>query len=331
MYRLVSFFGDESETFKKLNKTAEEYAKEKGIEYIWAPQNPFNQSDVIAHLNDADAGLIDVEPYNDEIFNKLNDRCKLLIRFGVGFDKVDLPAASRHGICVTRTTGANKTSVAEMAMLMIMASMRKMRLNRLTMESGVWTKNMGVELAGKKVGILGFGNIGVQLSRYLSGFNCDILVYDVYKNQELADSVGARYADLDEIFTTCDAISIHLPYNSDTHHLVNSQRISTMKPDAVIVCTARGNIVDEDALYDALKDHRIGGAALDVYATEPYPSNGKLMELDNIILTPHISSQTFESLWNIYKKAIDIADDFFAGRTIGKADLLNPDYKEHLK
>ena len=102
--------------------------------------------------------------------------------------------------------------------------------------------------------------------------------------------------------------------------------LGKMKEDAVIVCTARGNIIDEDALYDALSQHRIGGAGLDVYSAEPYPADSKLIGLDNIILTPHVASQTYQSLWNTYKKAVDIAADFFAGRELGKGDLLNPDY-----
>ena len=145
--------------------------------------------------------------------------------------------------------------------------------------------------------------------------------------QKVADELGVKFADLDEIFTTCDAISIHLPYLPSTHHLVDAARLDQMKEDAVIVCTARGNIIDEDALYDALKAHKIGGAGLDVFAQEPLSKDSKLFELDNIILTPHVSSQTYDSLWNIYKKAIDIMDAFYKGEELGRGDLVNPDYK----
>ena len=248
MKKLVSFFGDKSDVFVKLNEEAKAYAKTKDIEFVWKPQLPFDQEDVIRELNDADAGLIDVEPYGEPIFSKMGDRCKLLIRFGVGFDAVDLKAASAHGIAITRTTGANKTGVAEMAMTHILAARRQLHLNRKVMESGVWEKNIGHEMLGKRVGILGFGNIGVCLAKLLSGFECEILAYDPYPNQKVADELGVKFADLDEIFTTCDAISIHLPYLPSTHHLVDAARLAQMKEDAVIVCTARGNIMDEDAL-----------------------------------------------------------------------------------
>jgi len=326
MYRLVSFFGERLPLFEELNLKAEEYARSKSIEYVWSPQTPYNVEEVIAQLKRSDAGLIDVEPYDESIFGKLTDQCKLLVRFGVGFDKVDLKSASSHGICITRTTGANKTGVAEMALMQMLAVGRQVMINRKTVNSGVWVKNIGSELIGKKVGILGFGNIGVELAQLLSGFSCEIVAYDIFRNEEAAKALNVRFTDLNEIFTTCDAISVHLPYNAKTDHLMNAEVFNKMKSNAILVCTARGKIIDEDDLYEALKNHTIAGAGLDVYAAEPLPKESKLTELDNIILTPHVSSQTYESLWYTYKKAIDIVADFFAGKELGKSDLLNPDY-----
>ena len=132
---------------------------------------------------------------------------------------------------------------------------------------------------------------------------------------------------LDELFRESDCISIHVPYTEETHHMVNKERLEMMKPTAVIVNTARGNIIDEDALYEVLKAGRIAGAGIDVFAQEPLPTSSPLLTLDNAVLTPHVSSQTVESLWNIYKMAIDISADFFAGKD--SRHILNPDYKEH--
>lgn len=331
MYRFVSFFGEQSPLFEELNEKAREYAAARDIEYVWAPQKPYDAEDVIRYLNESDAGLIDVEPYDERIFGRMNDRCRLLVRFGVGFDKVNLSDATAHGICITRTTGANKTGVAEMALMQLLAAGRQVMINRATVNSGVWVKNIGRELIGKKVGILGFGNIGVTLAKLLQGFDCELLAYDLYPNEAAADELNVRFADLEEIFTECDAISVHLPYTPETDHLINAEVFKRMKKDAVLVCTARGNIIDEDDLYDALKNHEIAAAGLDVYGTEPLPADSKLTELDNIILTPHVSSQTYESLWYTYKKAIDLVADFYAGRELDRADLLNPDYKEHVK
>ena len=329
MVKFVSFFGEHSPIFDELNQKVKEYAAARDIEYVWVPQTPYNVDTVIAELNDADAGMIDVEPYDEKIFSRMNDRCKLLVRFGVGFDKVNLADASAHGIACTRTTGANKTGVAEMALMHIIAAKRQVMRNRKVMESGVWVKNIGTEILNSRIGILGFGNIGVALAKILQGFDCELLAYDTYHNEQAAKQYGVRFTTLEEIFSTCDAISVHLPYNADTHHLIGEKYLNMMKPSAVITCTARGNIVDEDALYTVLKEERIGGAGLDVFATEPLSTNSKLLELDNIILTPHLSSQTYESLWYTYKKGVDIVSDFFAGKGLGRGDLLNPDYRQH--
>ena len=329
MVKFVSFFGEHNPTFDELNQKVKEYAATKGIDFVWVPQKPYNVDTGIAELNNADAGMIDVEPYDEKIFSRMNDRCKLLVRFGVGFDKVNLPDATAHGIACTRTTGANKTGVAEMALMHIMAAKRSVLQNRKIVESGVWTKNIGTEIQGSRVGILGFGNIGIALAKILQGFDCELLAYDTYHNEEAAAQYGVRFTDLDEIFSTCDAISVHLPYTPETHHLIGEKYLGMMKKSAVITCTARGNIVDEDALYTALKGNRIAGAGLDVFAVEPLPTSSKLLELDNIILTPHLSSQTYESLWYTYQKGVDIVADFFTGKDLSRADLLNPDYKNN--
>jgi phosphoglycerate dehydrogenase-like enzyme len=326
MYKFVSFFGERSPLFEELNEATRAYAATKGIDYVWVPQTPYNVEEVIAQLNDADAGMIDVEPYDEAIFGRLNDRCKLLVRFGVGFDKVNLPDATAHGLAIARTTGANKTGVAEMALMMMLAVRRQIHQNRKTIASGVWVKNIGHELIGKRVGILGFGNIGIALAKLLRGFDCEVLAYDAYPNEAAAQSVGARFATLDEIIETCDAISVHLPYNKDTDHLIGADAFRRMKSDAVIVCTARGNILDETALYEALTTGEIAGAGLDVFAQEPLSADSPLIGLDNIILTPHVSSQTYESILNTYHKGVDIVADFFAGKQLDKSDLLNPEY-----
>ena len=328
MKKLVSLFGQHSALFDELNQRAEAYAKERDIEYIWAPQECYDASRVAQLLRDADAGLVDVEPYGEDIFQKIHTRCKLLIRFGVGYDKVDLSAATKYGICATRTSGANSMSVAEMALGMILALRRQHRQNRQVMESGVWKKPVGTETYGKVIGIWGFGAIGQRLAQLLKGFDCKVLACDPYPDKGRGMEFGVEFVDLETLFTQCDAISIHAPYCAQTHHAVGKTLLEKMKADAVLVCTARGNIVDEDALYEALLQHRIAGAGLDVFGQEPLPASSKLLTLDNLILTPHVSSNTTEALMGTLRKAIDITTDFYAGRPLLSADLLNPDYSE---
>jgi D-3-phosphoglycerate dehydrogenase len=324
MIKLVSFFGDRSEIFNELNNKAKQYAAAREIDYSWLPQVPYLREDVIESLRQADAGIIDVEPYAEEIFKEIYNRTRLLVRFGVGYDKVDLAAASRYGIAIARTTGANTLGVAEMALTLILATRRKLKINQRCIDSGSWVKNVANETVQSTVGIVGFGNIGQALAGLLKGFNCKLIAYDPFVNPNRLEAQGVTAVTLKELFAVSDVISLHLPYSQETHHLVDSQILSLMKPSAVIVNTARGKIIDEQALYEALVNKKIGGAGLDVFEQEPLPLNSPLLKLDNITLTPHVSSQTVESLWRIYQMAIDIATDFFGGK--GSPHILNPDY-----
>ncbi len=327
MKRIVSFFGDRSPLFTELNRRAEAYARERDLEYVWAPQLPFSEEDVVARLREADAGIIDVEPYGEPIFRRIKDRTKLLVRFGVGYDKVDLAAASRAGIAVARTTGANTGAVAELALTLILTCSRRLKLAQTRTESGIWGKDVGHETIGAAVGILGYGSIGRKLRQLLRGFGCRVLVCDHRLSAEEAEREEVERVSLEELFARADAVSIHIPFREENRNLVDARILGLMKPTAVLVNTARGGIVDEDALYRALKAERIAGAGLDVYAREPLPVPSPLLELPNCVLTPHIASQTVESLWNIYSMALDIASDFFAGR--GSPHILNPDHADH--
>lgn len=326
MKKLVSFFGDLSDVFIYLNKKAAEYADSCGIEYKWSQQLPFNEDSVIEELKNADAGIIDIQPFGESIFSQVRDSSKLLIRFGVGFDQVDLDAASRNGIAIARTTGANTTAVAEMALMLMLTANRRFPKYADCIKKGIWSKEVGHEIIGSTVGIVGFGVVGQRLAKLLQGFDCNILVYDPFSTKEAIDEIGTRVATLEELFQESDTVSIHTPYCKETHHLINESLLLKMRPNAVLINTARGNLVDEDALYKVLKERKIAAAGFDVFAMEPLPMDSPLRTLDNMIITPHVSSQTMESLWNIYKVAIDIAADFFAGKD--SRHILNPDYRQ---
>ena len=327
MKKLVSLYGAHSPLYDEMNERAREYAAGLDLEYVWIPQTPFTPESAIAALQGADAGIIDVQTYDNRIFSQIKESVKLLVRYGVGFEAVNLPDASANGIAIARTTGANAEAVAEMSMAMIMAAKRQLLINRHVTNSGKWgAKLVGGEMRGKKLGLLGYGMIAKLLAKLFSGYEVEVLAYDPFQSADALKAAGARKVELDELFRESDAISIHIPYTDEAYHLVNAERLAMMKKTAVIVCAARGNIVDEDALYEALKNGQILGAGLDVYAQEPLPVTSPLLTLDNVFLTPHVAAQTEEALWAMYKKAIDITSDFFAGNDIGR-DLLNPDYK----
>lgn len=166
MKKIVSFFGEQTEVFCDLNRRTEEYAKSLGLEYRWVPQSPFSEEEVIKELQNADAGIIDIEPYGESIFSQVKDSTKLLVRFGVGYDKVDLKAASANGMAVARTTGANTTAVAEMALTMLLSARRKINTYQARAKAGEWVKDIGNELIGSTVGIIGYGSIGQRLAKY---------------------------------------------------------------------------------------------------------------------------------------------------------------------
>lgn len=322
MKKIVSLFGDQSDTFIKLNSRAAQYAKERGIEYICEPQLSFDRDDVIAQLSKADAGIIDVQPFGDETFPYIKGGAKLLVRFGVGYDKVDLDSATRHGIAIARTTGANTLGVAEMALTLILSVKRRILENVECVNSGQWERNVAHETIGSTIGILGFGSIGKALAKLLTGFECRIITYDPYIDPRVIFEHGVESVTLEELLKQSDVISMHIPYSAENHHIIGKEALKAMKSNSIVINTARGNLIDETALYEALSNGTIAGAGLDVFAEEPLAANSPLSKLKNVVLTPHVSSQTVESLWRIYKMAIDISADFFSGK--GSEHILNP-------
>lgn len=324
MKRIVSFFGDKSEVFCELNKRADEYAASLGMKYEWIPQLPFSKENVINELKNSDAGIIDIEPYNEEIFSQIKGNTDILVRFGVGFDKVDLKSASEYGIAIARTTAANTTAVAEMALTLMLSCKRMISKGQKCVITGNWVKDVGHEIINGTVGIIGFGVIGRRLAKLLQGFDCRIVVYDPNPNVELMKELGVELVSLDELLKVSDAVSIHVPLLRETINMIGMEQLKLMKKSAVLVNTARGGIVDEDALYEALSTGIIAGAGFDVFAIEPLPLDAPLLQLENVVLTPHVSSQTVESLWNIYKMAIDIVSDFYNKKDY--SNILNPDY-----
>ena len=313
MKRIVSLYGTHNPLYDELNARAKKYAESKGLEYAWFPMQPFTEEAAVEVLKNADAGIIDIEQYDERIFSQIHNRNKLLVRFGVGYDAVNLQDATKYGIRIARTQGANATGVAEYALLLIMALRRKLAEGIRCVKNGGWSKVIGHETIGMTVGILGFGAVGRTFAKLLQGFGCRILVYDSYHDEAAAKELNCIYTDAETIFRESDAITVHLALNDDTKGFVNADRIAMMKPDAVIVNTARGPIIDDTALCKAIKENRIGGAGLDVFTVEPIPADAPCLGLDNVILTPHVASSTVESLWQIYQSAIDIADNYFRG------------------
>ena len=225
------------------------------------------------------------------------DKCKIIARVGVGLDNVDQVAAKEKNIRVINAAEGAMNAVAELVLGLMLSLARQTARGDRAIRNGQWLKNelKGTELRGKYLGIVGLGNIGKRLGRHARALNMNIIGYDVVPiDEEFAKEVGLMKADLDTLLQSSDYISIHVPLLDSTYHLLNAQKMSTMKKTAKIINTSRGGVIDEDALYEALKSGNLGGAALDVFEKEPAIGNN-LAELDNVILTPHIGAQTKEA------------------------------------
>jgi phosphoglycerate dehydrogenase-like enzyme len=314
MRKIVSVVGEYTPVYAALNRRAEEYAGKAGFSYTWIPSQPYNLDETVRLLSEANAGIVNTEPYGESVFSRIYETCKIIVRFGVGYDNVDIPAASRYGIAVARTTGANYLGVAEMAFSLILAARRKLKYFNQAVTREDWGKVIVEETIQSTIGIVGFGAIGRAVAKLFSGWDCKIIAYDPFPDKKRMEELDVRLVSLEELFRSADVITLHIPYSKENHHLVGERLLNTMKSSAVLVNTSRGNIVDEDALAEVLRENRICGAGLDVFGQEPLPVTSPLFGPDNIVLTPHVSSQTVESLWRIYAMAIDIAADFYAGR-----------------
>jgi len=230
-------------------------------------------------------------------------RLKSIVIFGVGYDHVDVAAATDRGITVSNTRGANAEAVAELAFSMMMNLVRRTCQADSLVRAGKWRPGSalpswlcGRQLWEKTVGIVGLGNIGRRVARIAAGFDMSILAYDPYVPAAVAQRLGARLVDLQTVFREADVVTIHIPLSADTEGLVNTDRLALMKSTAYLINTSRGAIVDEKALLQALAEGRIAGAGLDVFCVEPLPSNHPLLSFDNVILSAHIGGFTAETM-----------------------------------
>ncbi|MEK6877935.1 MAG: D-2-hydroxyacid dehydrogenase [Thermoproteota archaeon] len=225
------------------------------------------------------------------------DKCKIIGRVGVGLDNIDVDAAKAKGIRVINAVEGAMNAVAELVLGLMLSLAREIPRADREIRNGKWLKKelMGTELSGKYLGIVGLGNIGKRLAKHARALNMNIIGYDVVPiADEFVREVGLIKTDLETLLSSADFISFHVPFTNDTHHLVNSQRLGKMKKTVYLINTSRGEIIDENALYAALKDGKIAGAALDVFEKEPATGN-KLATLPNVICTPHIGAQTKEA------------------------------------
>ncbi len=224
-----------------------------------------------------------------------NPRLKVVSNMAVGYDNVDIPAATERGVPIGNTPGVLTDTTADLAFTLIVASARRIQESIDYVRAGQWktwgpTLLMGQDIHGATLGVVGFGRIGQGMAKRASGFGMRVLYYDVYRRQDLEQSMGVTYADMDTLLRESDFVTLHTDLNESTRHLMNAAAFAKMKRTAFVVNTARGPIVDPQALYEALKAGKIAGAALDVTEPEPIPMDSPLLSLPNCLIVPHIAS-----------------------------------------
>lgn len=261
-------------------------------EVIYNPTGKPLSSEQLVKLLPGCDGYIAGLDFIDRVALNAADRLKVIARYGAGVDRVDLAAAREKGIVVTNTPGANAVSVAELAIGLILSLARSIPRANAATKAGDWPRLAGVALEGKVVGLLGLGAIGKQVARRLCSFDCTIMAYDPVADTVFAKTHGVELKSQDQVISQADFLSLHLPVLPETRGMVNAAFLSQMKPGALLINTARGELIDEAALLVALRSGHLRGAALDAFAPEPPNADNPLLALPQVIATPHTGAHT---------------------------------------
>ncbi len=269
-----------------------------------------SREELLNEIENYDAVLTRVDvKFDKEVLEKAS-KLKVIGSGTTGVDHIDVDYANSKGIKVINLSGAHTVPTAEHTFALILSLVRKIPWAYESLKKGEWDRRkfFGMELDGKTLGTIGFGKIGSRVARYAKAFGMNILTYDPYINKDLANEIGVKVTTLDDVLQNSDVITVHAFLSSETRKMINSNAFAKMKPTAFLINAARGEIVDEEALLEALATKRIAGAALDVFNEEPLPPNSRLIEYamnnDNLIITPHIAASTKEAVYNAAKEIV---------------------------
>lgn len=288
-----------------------------------------NEREILEVARDADAIIDNLLPLSRETIFSLTN-LKIVSRLSVGYDNIDLEAATEKGVIVCNVPDYCTAEVAEHTLALMLSLLRKIPWIDLYVKEGEadfimdWKKFAPIyRLRGKNIGIIGFGRIGREVAKRLNAFEVNILVYDPYIPKEVIENFGATQTTLDDLLRNSDIILIHCPLTKETHHLIDKERIALMKRSAILVNVSRGAVINEKALYEALEKNIIQAAALDVFEKEPLNKTSPFLKLRNVILTPHIAWYSEESLIEVRRKASEEILRFFKG--VRPRNIVNPE------
>jgi glyoxylate reductase len=268
---------------------------------VWVDEVPPTTEEIITRASNC-SGIITLlsDRIDADFLDRLPD-LKVIAQYAVGYDNISVPEATRRGIVVTNTPGVLTDTTADLAWALIMATTRRLvEADRFVREKRwevAWGPQflLGTDVYGSTLGIVGMGRIGQAVARRALGFNMRVLCFSRNRNSSLEKELGVTYVDFQTLLRESDIVTLHVPLTNETTHLIGKDEFELMKEDSVLVNTSRGKVVDEDALYRALKTGKIGGAGLDVFREEPIPKESPLLRLDNVVIAPHIGSASIKT------------------------------------
>ena len=278
----------------------------------------FSKSEILEHISDVDGIFLIFSTADKEVIDA-GKKLKVIANLGVGFDCIDVKYATEKNIAVINTPNTVTEATAELSIALLMTVMRNTASYDKSVKEGQWPRfafsDVGTEIFGHSLGIVGFGRIGKAVAKKALALGMDVKYYDPYRlNEEDEKHLEVSYLPLDELLSQCDCVSLHMPYTPENHHLINERTLSIMKKGSYLINVARGSVVKESALVEALKNGTLKGAALDVFEFEPNVSR-ELKECDNAVLTPHVGTQTLQVRINMFEEAMNGICAFLGGKT----------------
>ena len=263
----------------------------------------------------------------DEALLRNSNQLKMVHKWGIGIDAIDQSALQQRGIGLAITSGGNAGPVAELALALILSVYRRLPYVQRTLREGLWVtsemRETCLQVTGKTIGLIGFGHIARALAKRLAGFDVRIIYFDPKRAEpEIESALKVEFKRLDEVLASSDILSLHLPLNAATHHIVNASFIQKMKDGAVLINTARGGIVDDSALTHALKSGKLRGAGLDAFELEPPPANYPLLQLEQVVCTPHIGGGVFDNVASVANHVFGNIMKYLRNEPIAAEDLV---------
>jgi D-3-phosphoglycerate dehydrogenase len=303
-----------------LSETAVQIFRDRGVEVDFMPKLGKDKEKLLEIIGQYDGLAIRSATKATEKLIAAADNLKVIGRAGIGVDNVDIPAASRRGIIVMNTPFGNSITTAEHAIALMFAVARQLPAADASTQAGKWEKSkfMGVEITGKTLGVIGAGNIGGIVCKKAIGLGMHVLAYDPFLSKERAEEMGVTKVELDELLTRADFITLHVPMTDKTRGILNAEALAKTKPGVRIINCARGGLVDEAALAEAIKSGHVAGAGFDVFETEP-ATESPLFGLDNVVCTPHLGASTTEAQENVALQVAEQMSDYLIRGAVSNA------------